>query len=172
MGNLRGTVAASMGIKATAVIAMTVAMVIAGPAALARPPVTTPVPFQETFPDTTGVCSFPITVEFDTRQVLREWVKRSGEVVRATTSGPGSVTITNDVSGETVTADASGPTVTKNGVSRGDGNWVLIGFEEDADVLPFPPGAWLYSGRIADLDAPDYSKVFRGRITDLCAAVG
>jgi hypothetical protein len=166
MGSLRFGV-----VKTTAVIAIAAAMVMVGPAVLARPPVTTPVPFQETFPDTTGVCRFPITVEFDTRQVLREWVNRSGKVVRATTSGPGSVTITNDRSGESVTADASGPTVTKNGVSRGDGNWVLIGFEEDADVLPFPPGAWLYSGRIADLDASDYSKVFRGTIIDLCAAV-
>jgi hypothetical protein len=38
-------------------------------------------------------------------------------------------------------------------------------------VLPFPPGAWLYTGRIADLDAADYSEVFHGRIVDLCAAV-
>ena len=68
-------------------------------------------------------------------------------------------------------ADASGPTVSHKGRSVGSGNWVLIGFEEDAHVLPFPPGAWHYSGRIADLDAADYSRVFRGRIVDLCAAV-
>jgi len=152
-------------------IGIVVASLIAGPSALAVPPVTTPVPFQETFPGTTGVCDFPITVEFDTRQVLREWVKKSGVVTKATTSGPGEVTITNEKTGDSVTANASGPTITKGGVSKGTGNWVLFGFEEDADVLPFPPGAWLYSGKIADLDAADYSKVFRGRVTDLCAAV-
>jgi len=152
-------------------IGIVVASLIAGPSALAVPPVTTPVPFQETFPGTTGVCDFPITVEFNTRQVLREWLNKSGEVKKATTSGPGKVTITNDETGDSVTVDASGPTITKRGVSKGTGNWVLFGFEEDADVLPFPPGAWLYSGKIADLDAADYSKVFRGRVTDLCAAV-
>ena len=152
-------------------IGVVAASVIASPGAFAVPPVTTPVPFQETFPHTTGVCDFPLTVEFNTRQVLREWVKKSGEVTKATTSGPGTVTITNDRTGGSVTADASGPTITKRGVSKGTGNWVLIGFKEDADVLPFPPGAWLYSGKIADLDAANYAKVFRGTVTDLCAEV-
>ena len=152
-------------------IGIVMASLIAGPGASAVPPVTTPVPFQETFAGTTGVCRFPITVEFETRQVLREWVKKSGEVTRATTTGPGTVTITNERTDVSVTADASGPTITKRGVSKGSGNWVLIGFEENADVLPFPPGAWLYSGRIADLDAADYTKAFRGRVTDLCAEV-
>ena len=90
-------------------IGIVVASLVAGPGAFAVPPVTTPVPFQETFPGTTRVCDFPITVEFNTRQVLREWVKKSGEVAKATTTGPGHVTITNDRTGDSVTAEERTP---------------------------------------------------------------
>ena len=128
-------------------------------------------PFQQTFPGYTGVCDFPVTVTFNTRQTLREWHDSNGALVRAQTTGPGTVTITNDDNGQTVTAGASGPTLVRGGHTVGVGNWVLIGRQVNAHVLPFPAGAWLYSGRIADLDAADYSNVFRGRIVDLCAAV-
>jgi hypothetical protein len=117
------------------------------------------------------VCDFPITVEFNTQQTLREWVDDSGAVMRSHITGKGTVTITNELTGASVRATASGPTLTKNGTSVGVGQWVLIGFKANADVLPFPPGAWLYSGRIADLDASSYAGSFHGRVRDLCAAV-
>jgi hypothetical protein len=137
----------------------------------AAAPTTTPVPFQETFPGYTGACDFPITVTFDTRQTMREWPGADGEAVRVHVTGPGQVTITNDENGRSVVANASGPTLTSNGKSKGTGHWVLIGRDDQADFLPFPPGAWLYTGRIGNLDAPSYADVFRGSITDLCAAV-
>ena len=146
-------------------------LVALGPVAAAAPPITKPVPFVQTFQGTVGVCDFPITVEFNTQQTMREWVDDSGAVTRSHVTGKGWVTITNERSGASVRATASGPTLTKHGKSVGTGQWVLIGFEANADVLPFPPGAWLYSGRIADLDASSYAESFHGRVTDLCAAV-
>jgi hypothetical protein len=142
-----------------------------GPVAAAAPPSVAPVPFEQTFPGYTGVCEFPITVTFDTHQTVREWYDERGALVRSQTTGPGSVTIGNDDSGKSVTVSASGPTVNRHGRSVGTGSWVLIGRQANAAVLPFAPGAWLYRGRIADLDAADYSDVFRGRVVDLCAAV-
>ena len=142
-----------------------------GPFAAAAPPVTTPVPFVETFPGFTGACAFPITVSFDTHQTQRDWVDASGEVIRSHVTGKGRVTITNDRTGESVTVGASGPTLTSRRGSVGTGHWVLIGSEAQAEFLPFPPGAWLYTGRIADLDSADYTEVFSGRVTDLCAAI-
>ena len=81
------------------------------------------------------------------------------------------VTITNDRTGESVTVGASGPTLTSKRGSVGTGHWVLIGSDAQAEFLPFPPGAWLYTGRIADLDSADYTEGFHGRVTDLCAAI-
>jgi hypothetical protein len=154
------------------VVAATLGLAVAvGPFAVAAPPETTPVPFQETFPGYTGVCDFPITVSFDTEQTQRDWLDADGNSVRTHVTGKGTVTISNDTNGEAVTVGASGPTLTASGSSRGTGHWVLIGRAANADVLPYPPGAWLYTGRIANLDAPDYSTVFRGRVVDLCAAV-
>jgi hypothetical protein len=155
-------------VTAGAAAVLTVAV---GPLAAAAPPSATPVPFQETFPGYTGVCEFPITVTFDTEQTLREWYDEDGNVTRSQTTGRGDVTISNDENGESVTVSASGPTHLRKGTMSGSGTWVLIGRQKYADVLPFPPGAWLYTGRIADLDAADYSEVFHGRIVDLCAAV-
>jgi hypothetical protein len=129
------------------------------------------VPFHATFPGYTGACAFPITVTFDTRQTQRDWVDSDGVVVRSHVTGKGTVTIGNDTNGRSVTVAASGPTLTTQGKSVGTGHWVLIGRTADADVLPYPPGAWLYAGRIAHLDASDYSKVFSGHIVDLCAAI-
>jgi hypothetical protein len=145
--------------------------VAVGPFAVAAPPETAPVPFQQSFPGYTGVCDFPITVTFDTEQTERDWIDADGDVVRTHVTGKGTVTVTNDTNQQSVTVGASGPTLSARGTSRGTGHWVLIGRTVDADVLPFPPGAWLYTGRIADLDAADYSQGFRGRIVDLCAAV-
>jgi len=140
-----------------------------GSAAVASP-TTTPVPFQETFPGYAGVCDFPVTITFDTQQTMREYA--AGDVIRTNVTGKGSVTLTNDDNGRTVTVNASGPTLGSKKGTRGTGHWVLIGTDAQAEFLPFPPGAWLYSGRIGNLDAADYGKVFRGQITDLCAAIG
>lgn len=134
-------------------------------------PSKTPVPFQETFPGFTGACDFPITVTFDTQQTMREWKGADGEIIRTHVTGKGSVTVSNDENGRSMTVSASGPTLAGKGGAKGTGNWVLIGTDEQAEFLPFPPGAWLYSGRIGNLDAPDYSKVFRGHVTNLCAAI-
>ncbi len=142
-----------------------------GSVAMAAPPVKTPVPFQETFPGVTGACDFPITVTFNTQQTMREWKSADGSVLRMFVTGKGTVTLVNEVNGRSITVNASGPTLSKGGGTKGVGNWVLIGTDAQAEFLPFPPGAWLYSGRIGNLDAADYSKVFRGSITDLCAAI-
>lgn len=134
-------------------------------------PTTTPVPFQETFPGYTGACDFPVTITFDTQQTMREWKNAASDVTRTHVTGKGSVTLTNDDNGRTVTVNASGPTLGSKKDTKGTGHWVLIGTDEQAEFLPFPPGAWLYAGRIGNLDAADYSKVFRGQVTDLCAAI-
>ncbi len=142
-----------------------------GSVAMAAPPVTTPVPFQETFPGYTGACDFPITVTFNTQQTMREWKSADGTVLRMFVTGKGSVTLVNDENGHSITVNASGPTLSKKGGTKGVGNWVLIGTDAQAEFLPFPAGAWQYSGRIGNLDAADYSNVFSGSITDLCAAI-
>jgi hypothetical protein len=142
-----------------------------GSVAAAAPPVTTPVPFQETFPGFTGACDFPITVTFNTQQTMREWKSADGTVLQMFVTGKGSVNLVNEENDRSITVNASGPTLSKKGGTKGTGNWVFIGTDAQADFLPFPPGAWQYSGRIGNLDAADYSKVFSGSITDLCAAI-
>lgn len=142
-----------------------------GSVAVASPPVKTPIPFLATFPGYAGACEFPITVAFDTQQTMRQWQNANGEMVRMHVTGKGSVTLTNDGDDASIRVNASGPTHGKNGPSKGTGHWVLIGTQAQAQYLPFPPGAWLYSGRIGNLDAADYSTVFKGTITDLCAAI-
>ncbi len=142
-----------------------------GSVAAAAPPVTTPVPFQETFPGFTGACDFPITVTFNTQQTMREWKSADGTVLRMFVTGKGSVNLVNEENDHSITVNASGPTLSKKGSTKGTGNWVFIGTDAQAAFLPFPPGAWQYSGRIGNLDAVDYSKVFSGSITDLCAAI-
>lgn len=144
---------------------------VVGSVASAAPPTKTAVPFQETFPGYTGSCDFPVTVTFNTQQTMREWKGADGEILRVFVTGKGSVSLVNDENGRSVTVSASGPTLSKKGGTKGVGNWVLIGTNAQAQFLPFPPGAWQYSGRIGDLNAADYSKVFNGSITDLCAAI-
>lgn len=142
-----------------------------GSVAAAAPPTTTPVPFQQTFPGYTGACDFAVTIAFNTQQTMREWKTADGAVLRMFVTGKGTVSVANDEIGRSITVNASGPTHSAPGGTRGSGNWVLIGTDAQAEFLPFPPGAWLYTGRIANLDAVDYSKVFKGNITDLCAAI-
>lgn len=142
-----------------------------GSVAMAAPPVKTPVPFQQTFPGYTGACDFPISVTFNTQQTMREWKSADGSVLRMFVTGKGTVNLVNEVNNRSVTVNASGPTLSKGGTTKGVGNWVFIGTAAQAGYLPFPPGAWLYSGHIGNLDATDYSKVFSGSITDLCAAI-
>jgi hypothetical protein len=151
-----------------AVVSVAVAV---GPFAAASPPTTTPVPFQQTFPAYTGACDFPITVTFNTQQTQRDWPDADRSVLRSHVTGKGTVTISNDTNGSSVTVGASGPTLTTEGKSKGTGHWVLIGRVANVDVLPYPPGVWLYTGHIADVNAPDYSSVFHGHIVDLCAAI-
>jgi hypothetical protein len=142
-----------------------------GSVATAAPSVKTPVPFQETFPGYTGACDFPLTVTFNTQQAMREWKSADGSVLRMSVTGTGTVTLVNEENDRSITVNASGPTLGKGGSAKGVGKWVLIGTDAQAQYLPFPPGAWLYSGKIGNLDAVDYSKVFSGSITDLCAAI-
>jgi len=151
--------------------AVACASLTAGSAATAAPPDTTPVPFQETFPGYAGACDFPLTVTFNTEQTMREWKSADGSVLRLFVTGAGSVTLTNEENDHSVTVNASGPTLSKKGSAKGTGNWVLIGTDAQRAYLPFPPGAWLYTGRIGNLDADDYSRVFSGHVTDLCAAI-
>jgi hypothetical protein len=142
-----------------------------GSVAMAAPPTKTPVPFQETFPGYSGACDFPMTVTFNTQQVMREWKSADGSVLRMFVTGKGSVNLVNEQNNRTITVNASGPTLSKGGNTKGVGNWVFIGTDAQAEFLPFPPGAWLYSGKIGNLDAVDYSNVFTGSVTDLCASI-
>ena len=67
-----------------------------GSVATAAPPVTTPVPFQETFPGFTGACDFPITVTFNTQQTMRDWKSADGTVLRMFVTGKGTVNLVNE----------------------------------------------------------------------------
>ena len=141
-------------------------MVVASPVS-AAPPDKMPVPFLETFTGLEGVCDVPITIAFDTRQTQRTWLDKNGEATRVHVTGQGSVTVINEETGVADTVSASGPTIGTKGV----GSWFLVATEAQAEFVPIPPGAWLYKGKIADLNAPDYRAVFNGRIVDLCEAV-